>query len=77
MIKRLMKSIREYKAPSIKTPVSVSLEVVMEVLIPLLMARLIDRGIDGGNMPYSLKMGPLLAVASLLSLLFVALSGKY
>lgn len=77
MIKRLMKSIREYKIPSIKAPVYVSLEVVMEVLIPLLMADLIDKGIDGGNMPYILKMGLLLLLSALMSLLFGALAGKY
>lgn len=77
MIKRLMKSIREYKAASVKAPVYVSLEVIMEVLIPMLMAVLIDRGIDGGNMPYILKMGAVLVLAALLSLGFGALAGKY
>ena len=77
MIKRLMKSIREYKAASVKAPVYVSLEVIMEVLIPMLMAVLIDRGIDGGNMPYILKMGAALVLAALLSLGFGALAGKY
>ena len=48
MVKKLMKSIGEYKKDSILAPVYVSLEVVMEVLIPLLMANLIDYGIDGG-----------------------------
>ena len=51
MIKRLIKSVREYKWNSIKAPLYVSLEVVMECIIPLLMADLIDRGIDGGSMP--------------------------
>ena len=44
MVKRLMKSIREFKGASIKAPIFVSLEVVMEVVIPLIMADLIDRG---------------------------------
>ena len=55
MVKRLMKSIREFRGVSIKAPIFVSLEVVMEVVIPLIMADLIDRGINGGNMPYILK----------------------
>ena len=37
MIKRLLKSVREYKKSSILAPVLVSCEVVMEVLMPLLM----------------------------------------
>ena len=77
MIKRLMKSIREYKIPSIKAPVYVSLEVVMEVVIPLMMASLIDKGIEKGNMSYILKMGLLLLLSALMSLLFGFLSGKY
>ena len=34
MVKRLMKSIREFKGASIKAPIFVSLEVVMEVVMP-------------------------------------------
>ncbi len=77
MIKKLMRSIREYKTPSIKAPVYVSLEVVMEVVIPLLMAELIDKGINGGNMSYILKMGLILLLSACVSLLMGVLSGKY
>ena len=77
MIKRLMKSIREFRTASIKAPVYVSLEVVMEVVIPLLMAQLIDQGIDAGNMPYILKMGLVLFLSAVASLIFGALAGKY
>lgn len=77
MVKRLMKSIREFKGASIKAPIFVSLEVVMEVVIPLIMADLIDRGINGGNMPYILKTGLILVLAALMSLCFGALAGKY
>lgn len=41
MIKTLMKSIREYKLPSILTPVYVTLEVLMECILPLLTSELI------------------------------------
>ena len=47
MIKKLMKSIREYKKDSLLSPAMVTLEVIMEVIIPMLMARLIDYGIPG------------------------------
>ena len=77
MIKRLMKSIREFRTASIKAPVYVSLEVVMEVVIPLLMAQLIHQGIDAGNMPYILKMGLVLFLSAVASLIFGALAGKY
>lgn len=80
MIRKLLKSVREYKAASIKAPLFVSLEVVMEVIIPLLMAELIDKGITvggGEGMAVTLKMGLVLLFSSLLSLAFGALAGKY
>ena len=48
MIKKLAKSIREYKLSSILTPIFVAGEVILEVLIPLLMADLVDKGVYGG-----------------------------
>lgn len=77
MIKRLMKSIREYKLPSILTPVFVSLEVVLEVIIPLLMAKLIDDGIYQGEMNLVYKIGITLIICAILSLIFGMLSGMF
>lgn len=76
MIKKLAKSIREYKKESILTPIFVSLEVVMEVIIPLLMANLIDKGMYAGNMNEVLKIGLELVGAAMLSLIFGVLSGS-
>ena len=76
MIKKLAKSIREYKKESILTPIFVSLEVVMEVIIPLLMANLIDKGMYDGNMNEVLKIGLELVGAAMLSLIFGVLSGS-
>ena len=72
MIKKLAKSIRQYKLPSILAPIFVAMEVVLEVLIPFYMAKLIDNGINDGNMAYVVKMGVVLAVFALLSLTFGA-----
>lgn len=77
MIRELMKSIREYKKDSVLSPVMVTCEVIMEVIIPTLMARLIDYGIDAGNMQYIWKIGIVLIIASMLSLIFGALSGRF
>lgn len=77
MIKRLMKSIREYKLPSILTPVFVSLEVILEVIIPLLMAKLIDDGIYQGEMNLVYKIGITLIICAILSLIFGMLSGMF
>lgn len=76
MIKKLSKSIREYKKAAIATPIFVSLEVILEVIIPLLMSKLIDDGIYGGEMNIVLKIGLELLICAALSLLFGALSGK-
>ena len=77
MIRKILRSVREYKKDSILAPVFVSLEVVMEVIIPILMAFLIDKGIDKGNMSYIMSMGVLVLISSVISLAFGALSGKH
>ena len=75
MIRKLLRSVREFKKNSILAPLFVSLEVVMEVLIPLLTARLIDEGIDRGDMSKVLMYGGILVVFCAVSLAFGALSG--
>ena len=77
MIKKLLCSVREFKRDSLLAPLFVTLEVVMEVLIPRFMARLIDQGIDAGDMPAILRIGGLLVLTCLISLLFGVLSGHY
>lgn len=78
MIKKLARSIREFKAVSILTPLFMIGEVVMEVIIPLLMAALVDNGINGnngeGDMNYILLMGGALAVCCIISL-FMGFAG--
>ena len=76
MVKKLLKSVREYKKDSILAPVYVTGEVILEVIIPLLMANLIDYGIDGGNMSYVVKMGLILLLSSLISLFFGVVAGR-
>ena len=77
MIKRLMKSIREYKTPSLLAPFFVALEVILEVIIPLLMANLIDDGIYQGEMNLVYKIGVELIICAILSLIFGMLSGMF
>lgn len=76
MVRKLLRSVREYKKHSILAPVFVIFEVMMEVVIPLLMANLIDFGIDDGNLEYIVKMGVVLVVFALISLIFGILSGR-
>ncbi|MDO4618268.1 MAG: ABC transporter ATP-binding protein [Clostridia bacterium] len=77
MIKRLAKSIREYKMPSVLTSVTVLLEVLLEVVIPLIMANLIDFGIENGDTNALTKYGVVLLISALFSLLFGVLAGRF
>lgn len=76
MIKKLAGAVRQYKRDSILAPVFVTMEVVMEVVIPLLMSFLIDNGIEKGDMNYIVKIGLLLVLCAVVSLLFGVLSGR-
>lgn len=77
MIKKLAKSIREYKKPAILTPICMVMEVFMEIAIPYLLATLIDQGIEQSNLQVILKIGVLLVVAAFISLFFGVQSGKF
>ena len=75
MIKKLTKSIREYKKDAILTPIFVAVEVILEVIIPLLMANLIDDGVYNGDMNMVYKIGVELIICAILSLIFGMFSG--
>lgn len=77
MFKTLLKSVREYKKDSILAPIFMIGEVVMEVLIPFYTAKLIDNGIQAQNMSYIIKVGLLLFLFCVISLISGMLSGKY
>ena len=77
MIKKLLKSVREFKKDALLTPFFVVLEVVMEVVIPAVMALLIDKGIDAQNMGELWKYGIILIVCAMLALIFGAAAGTY
>ena len=75
MIKKLARSIREFKGVSIATPILVSFEVVLECVIPMLIAELINNIQAGCGLPVILKYGGLLALMAVLSLVFGAAAG--
>ena len=77
MIKKLLRSVREYKTASLLTPIFVTLEAIMEVLIPFFMSRIIDMGLEQNNLSYTVRLGVILIIAAIASLCFGALSGKY
>ena len=76
MIKTLMRSIREYKKPSVLTPILVSIEVIVECIIPFYIAKLIDHIQNGTDMSLILKYGFMLILLAFVSLFFGAMAGK-
>lgn len=69
MIRKLLKSLREYKKPTLLTIFCAAIEVVFEILIPLCMSDLLDFGIEGGKMSIVVKDGTWLIVLAALQLL--------
>ena len=77
MIKKLARSVREYKTFAILTPLFISLEVAMEVVIPRLLAVMIDNGVEKGNMGVIYRQGAIILICALVSLLGGALSARF
>ncbi len=75
MLKVLAKSIREYKKPSIITPILVSMEVVLECIIPFIIAELVNQIKAGCSLSVIVKYGLVLIIMAMLSLMFGALAG--
>ena len=71
-----MGCVREYKKPSVLTPILVSFEVVMECIIPFFIARLINHIENGTDMKMILFYGGMLIVIAFVSLFFGALAGS-
>ena len=76
IIKELKKCIREYKKPSLITPIAVSLEVVMECIIPFIVAQLVNRISEGCPFGEIAVYGAVLVVMAALSLTFGAWAGS-
>ncbi len=77
MVKKLLSCIGKYKKYAILTPIVMIGEVLMEVLIPMIMAKIVDNGIGKGDISYTVKMGGLMVLMALFSLLCGALGGKF
>ena len=76
MIKTIMKSVREYKAPAIWTPVLIIGEVAMECMLPFVIAKLINEIQAGCEFEVIVKYGVVLAVMAVISLIFGVGAGK-
>ena len=81
MVKTILKQLREFKLPSILTPLCMIGEVICEMIIPILMAKIVDEGIgfnnpNGGDMGIIFRVGGMMLVIALLGL-FAGLGGAY
>lgn len=76
MVKTLMGCIREYKKPSILTPIYVSVEVIVECIIPFFIAKLINHIESGSETKLVLLYGAALIGLAFISLFFGALAGS-
>ena len=68
MLKTLGAQIKEFKVPSIITPLCMMVEVVMEMIIPLMMASIVDDCVGAGNMTHIYVMGGCMIMAAAVSL---------
>ena len=77
MLETLFSQVKEFKLPSILTPVCMIGEVICEMIIPILMGRIVDVGIGGSDMNYIIRTGLIMIVVALMGLVFGILGGVF
>ena len=75
MLKKLSKSIREFKLPSIITLIFIVAEAVIEVFIPFITADMVSKIQDGAKMSEVIKIGGFLALMACISLACGGIAG--
>lgn len=76
MIKTILAQLKEFKLPSILTPLCMIGEVLCEMIIPVLMGKIVDNGIYGGDLGYIVRTGIMMILIAVLGL-FSGLGGAY
>ncbi|NCE63611.1 ABC transporter ATP-binding protein [Pseudoflavonifractor sp. 524-17] len=77
MLKKLASYLGEYRKYAILTPLLVILEVICELALPRFMANIVNVGIAGDDLPYILKMGGIMLVLALCSMLCGMFAAKF
>ena len=77
MISKLLKSVRQYTKHSILSLVFIIGEVVLEVVIPFITADMVNKIQGGVDMSTILKMGGIITICAIMSLVCGALAGNY
>ena len=78
-VKTLLKSVRQYKKPSLITPFFMAVEAFCECLIPFFMAKMINQSVlqESGAMAHILKYGVVLLVLAAGSITSGVLAGQF
>lgn len=76
-IKKLMKSIKQFKGVSILSPVCVTVEVALECIIPLYMIEMLAKIQEDNSIKNILLYGGILLALAAFSLVFGVLAGKF
>ena len=77
-VKTLLKSVRQYKKPSLVTPAFMVLEAFCECLIPFFMSQMINEAaLASGDLMHIAKYGGILLVLAAVSLTSGVLAGKF
>ena len=77
MLKTLLAQVKEFKTPSILTPVCMIGEVICEMIIPVLMGRIVDIGIGGSDMGYIVRTGLVMLCVAVVGLIFGILGAVF
>ena len=77
MIRKLLKSVRQYTKHSILSLVFIIGEVVLEVVIPFITADMVNKIQGGVDMETILKMGGIITLCAIMSLVCGALAGNF
>lgn len=77
-VKTLLKSVRQYKKPSLVTPAFMALEAFCECLIPFFMAQMINEAaLSSGDLWHIAKYGGVLLLLAAISLTSGVLAGRF
>ncbi len=77
MFKKLGPCLKGYGKYALLAPITIIFEVLLEIQIPLYMSKIIDVGIANRDVPYIAKLGGMMVLMALLSLVCGALSARF
>lgn len=77
MFRKLLPYVGKYKKYALLAPLTIIIEVFLEVNIPRVMAKLVDVGIANSDFSYILKMGLLMILMAVLSLVLGVLAARF